>query len=74
MNETEASIVAELSNQDIESSGLASRKFILAMTAAISATALAWFGKIDAGVYSVVMVADIGAYLTANVAQKVLDK
>lgn len=74
MNETEASIVAELSNQDIESSGLASRKFILAMTAAISASVLVWIGKIDPGVYSVVMVADIGAYLTANVAQKVLYK
>lgn len=57
-----------------ESSGMRSRKFILAMTAAVSASVLVWFGKIDAGVYSSVMIADIGAYLTANVAQKVMAK
>lgn len=58
----------------IESSGVRSRKFILAMTSAISASVLVWFAKIDAGVYSVVMVATIGAYLTANVSQRVLTK
>ena len=66
--------MAELSNQDIESSGLASRKFILAMTAAVSASILVWFAKIDAGVYSAVMIATIGAYLAANVAQRVMTK
>lgn len=49
---------------------LASRKFILAVLALLSCTALCWAGKIDAGVYATVMVATVGAYLTANVMQK----
>lgn len=47
-----------------------SRKFLLAVAVIASATVLVWFGKIGDGVYSTVLVAAIGAYLTANVAQK----
>lgn len=47
-----------------------SRKFLLAAAAIGSATALVWFGKIDGGVYSTVVVATIAAYVAANVAQK----
>lgn len=47
-----------------------SRKFILALLAIASASALVWFRRIDAGVYATVLVATIGAYMTANVAQK----
>ena len=49
---------------------LSSRKFILAMLSLLSASLLTWFGKIDAGVYSAVVIATVGAYLTANVFQR----
>lgn len=48
----------------------ASRKFILAYLSLISTTLLVWSGHISDGVYSAVTIATVGAYLTANVAQK----
>lgn len=51
-----------------------SRKFILAMTAVLPSTFLVWFAKISDGVYSAVMLATLGAYLTANVMQKQVEK
>jgi len=47
-----------------------SRKFIVAMLSLAVNAALAWFSKIDDGVYATVTVATVGAYLAANVAQK----
>lgn len=47
-----------------------SRKFILALLSLISATALCITGHIADGVYSAVIIATVGAYMTANVAQK----
>ena len=44
----------------------ASRKFILAVLALASSSALVWFGRIDGGVYSAVVIASVGAYMTAN--------
>ena len=44
----------------------ASRKFILAVLALVSATVLVWFGRIDGGVFSAVVIASVGAYMTAN--------
>ena len=49
----------------------ASRKFLLALATLVSATALVALGRIADGVYSAVVIATVGAYLTANVAQKV---
>ena len=49
---------------------LTSRKFILAVLALASATGLCWAGHIADGVYSVVLIATVGAYITGNVAQK----
>lgn len=48
----------------------ASRKFVLALLTAASATWLVRYGHIADGVYSAVMIALIGAYFAANVAQK----
>ena len=45
---------------------LSSRKFILAALALVSATGFCWFGHISDGVYSTVIVAVCGAYMTAN--------
>ena len=51
-----------------------SRKFILALLTLLSATLLCYFGHIADGVYSAVVIATIGAYMTANVAQKATAK
>lgn len=53
---------------------LTSRKFLVALGSLISATLLCWNHMIADGVYSVVMVATVGAYLTANVIQKNIPK
>lgn len=47
------------------------RKLSFALASVASASILAWFGKIDAGVYSTVMVTAIGGYLASNVWAKV---
>ncbi len=49
---------------------LTSRKFILAILALLSSTLLCWFGRIADGVYSAVVIATVGAYITGNVLQK----
>jgi len=46
------------------------RKFLLSFLSLVSATALTYFGNISDGVYSAVVIATIGAYITGNVAQK----
>jgi len=49
---------------------LLSRKFLFALSVLISLSVLCWNGKIEAGIYSVGVVTLIGAFYTANVAQK----
>lgn len=51
-----------------------SRKFLLALATLASATWLVHTGHIADGVYSAVVVATVGAYITGNVAQKALAK
>ena len=48
----------------------ASRKFILSLLSLVSASALCWYGYIADGVYSAVVIATVGAYITGNVMQK----
>ena len=45
------------------------RKFSLSLISIIFTSVLCWFSKIDPGVFSVVVVATIGAYTTGNVIQ-----
>ena len=47
------------------------RKFIVSLMAILGNQILVWFDKIDPGVYSVVAVAAIGAYIAGNVYQNV---
>lgn len=54
----------------MQSNPLLSRKFVVAVLALASTTWLVWAGHISDGVYSAVTIATVGAYLTANVAQK----
>lgn len=51
-----------------------SRKFILALLSLLSASILCVTGYIADGVYSAVVIATVGAYMTANVAQKATAK
>ena len=46
------------------------RKFIATVMSIASADILAWFHHIDPGVYSVIMVATVGAFIAGNVTQK----
>lgn len=50
------------------------RKFALALLSLASATALCWAGHIADGVYSAVVIATVGAYITGNVAQAAVTK
>lgn len=47
------------------------RKFIVSLLAILGNQILVWFDRIDPGVYSVVAVAAIGAYIAGNVYQNV---
>lgn len=49
---------------------LGGRRFLLTMVSGAGTWLLCWFGKIDGGVYSVVTIATVAAYITGNVAQK----
>ena len=51
-----------------------SRKFLLALATLLSCVVLVWFERISDGVFSAVVIATVGAYLTANVAQKSVEK
>ena len=53
---------------------MTSRKFMLALFSLCSATALCVSGHIADGVYSAVVIATVGAYITGNVAQKAVLK
>lgn len=50
-----------------------SRKFILALLALCSATVLVYAGSIADGVYSSIVIATVGAYITGNVVQKKIE-
>jgi len=53
-----------------------SRKFLLAVIAGTTATALQWWGKLDAAgsTYALVVVGTIGAYIAGNVVEAKNDK
>ena len=53
---------------------LASRKFLLALATVASANWLVASGHIADGVYSAVVIAAVGGYLTANVTQRATAK
>ena len=47
------------------------RKFALSLFTLLSSTLLTYFDKIDPGVYSAVVIATVGAYITGNVLQNI---
>ena len=46
------------------------RKFMLTVSTQIISSVLVWFGKIDGGVYSAVIISTVAAYIAGNVAQR----
>jgi hypothetical protein len=50
------------------------RKFAIALISTVGNMLLVAFGKIEPGVYSVVAVAIIGAYIAGNVVQNISSK
>jgi len=52
--------------------GLLSRKFLLATLTLALASTLVWLGHIEPLLWRDVVVATVGAYITGNVAQKVM--
>lgn len=46
------------------------RRFLLTMVSGAGTWVLCWCGKIDGGVYSVVTIATVAAYITGNTLQK----
>ena len=49
------------------------RKFSLSVLSLLSASLLVWFGKIDAGIYSAVVIT-VGSYITGNIFEKKVEK
>lgn len=47
------------------------RRFLLTVAAQVSANVLVWADKISDNVYSVVVLATVGAYIAGNTVQKV---
>lgn len=47
------------------------QKFILSMVVVLLTTLLCWFSKIEPGIYSVVIVAVVGAFVAGDVIQSI---
>lgn len=67
-NDIEETQIQEPSNDNIR--WLMSKKFALSCLSVLSCSVALGFGWIESGVYSTVMIATVGGYLAANVAQK----
>ena len=66
---------SQISSQELQVfKKLGGRKFAIAFLNVLSSSLLMWFGKIDAGVYSAVMIANVGAFIAGNVYQKNITK
>ena len=48
------------------------RKFLMALICLASATSLCLYGHISDGVYTAVVIATVGAFITGNVVQKAI--
>lgn len=46
------------------------RKFFATIGCGLATTLLTWYGKIDAGTYSLVTISTVGAFIGGNVLQK----
>lgn len=50
------------------------RRFLLAVATLISDSVLVWFGKIDSGAYSTVVLGVVAVYVAGNVYQKRIER
>jgi len=49
---------------------LGGRKFVLTLGCAVACTALLWFGKLDSGSFTAIILGTVGLYIGGNVTQK----
>lgn len=52
-------------------SGFGGRRFLLALGAGVVCSALLWFGKLDTGSFSAIILGTVGAYIAGATYQKV---
>jgi hypothetical protein len=68
---TDTSVSLAISATETIFDRLTSRKFLLALVTLAAASLLLWFKHIEALVWRDVVIATVGAYITANVVQRV---
>jgi len=74
MTNTTDSTAAQAPAAEKAPSRMTSRKFLLALVTLGTASMLLWFGRIEPMVWRDVVIATVGAYITANVTQRVMTK
>ena len=74
MSEQE-SILEETSSEETSLfKSMGGRKFVIAFLAVMINFILTWFGKIDPGIYSVVMVSTVSGFIVGNVVETAVTK
>ena len=74
MSEQE-SILEETSSEETSLfKSMGGRKFVIAFLAIIINFILTWFGKIEPGIYSVVMVSTVSGFIVGNVVETAVTK
>lgn len=74
MSEQE-SILEETSTEETSLfKSMGGRKFVIAFLAVMINSILTWFGKIDPGIYSVVMVSTVSGFIVGNVVETAVTK
>ena len=74
MSEQE-SILEETSSEETSLfKSMGGRKFVIAFLAIMINFILTWFGKIDPGIYSVVMVSTVSGFIVGNVVETAVTK
>ena len=73
--EEQDSILEETSSEETSLfKSMGGRKFVIAFLAIMINFILTWFGKIEPGIYSVVMVSTVSGFIVGNVVETAVTK